>query len=223
MNPSRLLERPSIAVDATVQSHYRALVQKHGDSHVSAQYSSRESQEARFAVLTSIGELSGQRLLDFGCGCGQLAEYLSVRGVRCHYTGVDVVEEFFDICRQKFSQHRFGTWADFEAERFDYAIVSGVFNNRIADNQEFFESTIATLFQRVDKGIAFNLMSRYVDFEDTCLWYTSPELVFGYLKSLTPFVTLRHDYVVKPGGVAFEYTVYAYRNALEAYVCAPHR
>ncbi len=204
-------------VDESVRSHYRSLVQLHGDTHEAAQYSSRESQEARFSVLAGVGDLQQQRLLDFGCGFGQLAGYLGARAVDCRYTGVDVVDEFFPFARQKYPMHRFGQWTDFETERFDYAIVSGVFNNRMADNQRFFESTVELLLKKVDKGIAFNLMSRYVDFEDPGLWYTRPEDVFSFMKRLTPFVTLRHDYVVKPGSVAFEYTLYAYHHGKEAF------
>lgn len=215
MNTPPLNQRP--LVDENVRSHYRSLVQRYGDSHEAAQYSSRESQEARFAVLAEVGDLQQQRVLDFGCGCGQLAGFLNSRGVRCYYTGVDVVDEFFSIAGQKFPEHRFGPWADFESERFDYAVVSGVFNNRVEDNQKFFESTIELLLKKVDKGIAFNLMSHYVDFEDPGLWYTHPEDVFSYLKRLTPFVTLRHDYLVKSGTPAFEYTVYAYCQGYKAF------
>jgi SAM-dependent methyltransferase len=215
MNKRKTTCRPPI--DESVRAHYRALVQQNGDSHVSAQYSSRESQEARFSVLVDVGDLDGQRVLDFGCGCAHLSEYLAARSIRCSYTGVDIVEEFFPIARKKFPDHRFGTWDDFASERFDYAFVSGVFNNRIHDNKYFFESTVALLLQKVEKGIAFNLMSSYVDFEDPHLWYTNPECVFKYMKTLTPFVDLRHDYVVKSGSVPFEYTVYAYKNGLEAF------
>ena len=198
-----------------IADHYRSLLQAHGDSHEAAQYSSRDSQEARYAVLAGVGDLRGARVLDFGCGTGHLATWLQGRGIDCRYTGVDIVTEFFPHARAKHPGHRFGTLADFEGERFDYVLVSGVFNNRIDDNAGFLENTLRDLFARTDRGLAFNLMSAYVDYQDPDLWYAEPEAVFGLVKRLTPFVTLRNDYVVKQVAVPFEFAVYAHRQPLE--------
>jgi hypothetical protein len=62
-------------------------------------------------------------------------------------------------------------------------------------------------------GLAFNMMSAYVDYQDPGLFYEYPENVFGFLKKeITPYVALRNDYEVKPGVVPFDFTVYAYRG-----------
>lgn len=194
-----------------VQAHYRRLIEKHGDTFEAAQYSSRESQEARFAVLAGVGDLSGKSVLDFGCGTGHLATFLKQRGVDCRYTGVDIVTEFFPFARAKHPEHRFGVWNDFEGETFDYAFVSGVFNNRFDGNESFYRETVAKLLQRVRIGLAFNMMSTYVDYLDDGLFYVNPEEVFAYVKGLAPFVTLRHDYLVKRNSIPFEFTIYAYK------------
>lgn len=200
--------------------HYRRLLKNHGDSFKAAQYSSRESQEARYQILTQVGDLEGKRVLDFGCGSGHLATFLKDRGIRCRYTGVDIVEDFFPIARSKHPEQRFGRWEDFQHERFDYVLVSGVFNNRMPDNESFFAETIRMLFGACDKGLSFNLMSTYVDFQDPGLWYASPEKVFSMVKQLTPFINLRNDYVVKQVPVPFEFAVYAYRDPRVAFSSA---
>ncbi|URI06323.1 class I SAM-dependent methyltransferase [Aquincola tertiaricarbonis] len=202
-------------MNESIADHYRSLLQAHGDSHEAAQYSSRESQEARYAVLAEVGDLQGARVLDFGCGTGHLATWLQGRGIDCRYTGVDIVTEFFPHARAKHPGHRFGTLADFEGERFDYVLVSGVFNNRMDDNAAFLARTLEDLFARTDRALAFNLMSAYVDYQDPGLWYARPEDVFGLVKKLTPFVSLRNDYVVKQVAVPFEFAVYAYRQPRE--------
>ena len=195
-----------------VQAHYRRLLLDHGDSHEAAQYSSKESQEARFGVLTAIADLQGTNIVDFGCGTAHLATYLQERGIDCEYVGVDFVPEFFDFARQKHPRHRFGAWDEVKGEMFDYAFVSGVFNNKTDDNERFYKETVTDIFSRVRKGFAFNMMSTYVDYFDEGLYYAKPEDVFAFVKSLTPFVTLRNDYLVKPGSIPFEFTVYAYRR-----------
>lgn len=192
--------------------HYRGLLLAHGDSFEAAQYSSQASQEARYEVLTAVGDLQGCRILDFGCGTGHLATYLQQRGIDCRYTGIDIVDEFFPIARAKHPQHRFGRWEDFEGERFDHVFVSGVFNNCMADNWGFFSSMVDKLFARCDIALSFNLMSTWVDYKDPGLWYVEPERVFPLMKKITPFVSLRNDYVVKDVGVPFEFAVHAWRQ-----------
>lgn len=197
--------------DSTI-AHYKNLLEAHGDNHNSAQYSSRESQEARYSILTQIADLTEQHVLDWGCGTGHLATWLADSNVICRYTGVDIVPEFLTLGREKHPKHRFGTMEDFEGEYFDWIIISGVFNNRMVDNLSFFHQHVSRLWMLCTKGMAFNLMSSWVDYEDAALWYTRPEEVFAYMKSLTPFVTIRNDYVVKNTSIPFEYAVYAYRQ-----------
>lgn len=196
-----------------IRSHYNDLLKMHGDTYEAAQYSSKESQEARFKVLTGVADLDGAKILDFGCGTGHFATYLKQQGISVSYTGVDIVDEFFVYAKGKHPEHRFGSWEDVCEETFDYVFVSGVFNNRIEDNWFFFSATIQKLFAIAGKGVAFNLMSSHVDYYDDGLWYVEPEKVFGFIKGLTPYVSIRNDYVVKETIVPFEFAVYAYKLA----------
>lgn len=196
-----------------IQAHYRALFQRHGDSPEAVQYTSRESQERRFAALAAIDDLNGKTILDYGCGTGQLGSYLKEQGIDVTYAGVDIVPEFIDLCRDKFPGSRFGTLDDFTGTEVDYVLIGGVFNNRMADNQGFYQSTIRRLFPMSRRGIAFNMMSAYVDYRDPDLFYEYPENTFAFMKrEITPFVSLRNDYEVKPGVIPFDFTVYGYRS-----------
>jgi SAM-dependent methyltransferase len=197
----------------SIRTHYQSLLAVHGDGHAAAQYSSRESQEARYAILAQVADLSGAHILDWGCGTGHLATWLAGQGVDCRYTGVDIVPEFLELGRQKHPHHRFGPMGMFEEEKFDWVMVSGVFNNKMEDNQEFFRRNLTDLWHRCRRGLSFNLMSAWVEYEDPGLWYARPEDVFRTVKLLTPFVTIRNDYIVKDTHVPFEFAVYAYRDA----------
>lgn len=197
--------------EARIRAHYAQLLAQHGDGPAAAQYSSKASQEARYAILAQVAPLGGTHVLDWGCGTGHLATWLAEQRIDCRYTGVDVVPELLGVARVKHPSHRFGALDDFEGERFDWALVSGVFNNKREDNLSFFQDNLRALWSRCDRGIAFNLMSTWVDYEDPGLWYARPEDVFSFMKSLTPYVTVRNDYVVKSSPVPFEFAVYAYR------------
>jgi SAM-dependent methyltransferase len=195
-----------------VIARYKELLKAHGDSAEAAQWSSRESQERRFEILANIGDLNGTKILDFGSGAGHFATYLRSKGLVFEYTGVDVVEEFFDIGLAKNPGARFGFLDEFKHETFDYVIVSGVYNNKQKGNRRFYQESLKQLFGMCKKGVAFNLMSTYVDYQDPSLFYESPERAFRFVKQeLTPFVCLHHDYEVKRGIVPFEFAVFAYR------------
>jgi SAM-dependent methyltransferase len=201
-------------VSKRLSAHYRTLLMKFGDSVESAQYSSRTTQERRFEILSQIADLNGSSILDFGCGTGHLATFLVSKGVKVDYTGVDIVEEFFAIAQSKHPGSRFGTLQMFQHETFDYIFISGVFNNKRKDNRRFYQQSLRTLFGLCTKGIAFNMMSTYVDYKDSALFYESPERAFEFVKKeLTPFLTLRHDYEVKNGVIPFEFAIYAFKTS----------
>jgi len=195
-----------------IVNQYKVLLERYGDNPETAQWSSRETQEKRFEILAEIDDLNETSILDFGCGTGHFATYLKSKGVEFSYTGVDIVEEFFEIGRKKNPSSRFGVLENFENEKFDYVFISGVFNNKRRNNRKFYQESLKKLFGLCRKGVAFNMMSTYVDYKDAGLFYEPPERVFRFVKQeLTPFVCLRHDYEVKPGVVPFEFAVYAYR------------
>jgi SAM-dependent methyltransferase len=194
-------------------AHYRELLEKHGDTAAAAQYSSRESQERRFRQLARIGDLQGSRVLDFGSGSGHLATWLEAQGIELRYTGVDIVPELLEVGRTKHPRHRFGRLEEFAGERFDYVLVSGVYNNRRDDNREFWQASVRELFALCERGLAFNMMSTYVDYEDPALFYEDPARAFAFVKKeLTPYVNLVHDYLVKDGSIPFEFCVQALRS-----------
>lgn len=196
-----------------IANHYRKLLAQHGDSAEAAQYSSRESQFRRFAALARIDDMKGKRVLDFGCGTASLHEYLAAIGqAPAQYHGVDIVPEFFDMARQKVPNGRFSHPDDLGDARFDYAFVSGVFNNKRRGNRTFWQQTVKALFDRCDLGLAFNMMSTHVDYRDPGLFYEDPARAFTFVKrEVTPFVTLVHDYLPKEGSVPFEFAIFVHR------------
>jgi SAM-dependent methyltransferase len=204
-------------MNQSIQDHYETLFELHGDTHEAAQYSSRESQFRRFASLARIGNMKDQRVLDYGCGTGCFAEYLQqINQEPSLYCGVDIVEEFLACARLKWPKSLFLDPSSLGEMRFDYAFVSGVFNNRSVHNRKFWQETVRDLFHRSDKGVAFNLMSTYVDYRDPDLFYEDPCRAFRFVKrEITPFVQLCHDYLVKEDSIPFEFTLFAYRSGAQ--------
>lgn len=201
-----------------LREHYDSLAREHGYGPEAGQMSSVASQEQRLRVLAEIVRDPDASVLDFGCGtghlCGLLRREFSFRG---RYTGYDLSGEMLTLARAHHQDAHFeqrDIFHDGVSGHFDYAIISGVFNNRVNDNWAFLTAALRTLFPHVRRGLAFNALSAYVDYQDPSLYYADPETVFRFCKEeLSPAVNLRHDYEVKSGVLPFEFTVQVLRNA----------
>ncbi|MCX8080341.1 MAG: class I SAM-dependent methyltransferase [Bacteroidia bacterium] len=201
-----------------IKEHYRELFKKHGASPHAVQYSDRKSQYRRFEILCEIDK-NITSVTDFGCGLADLFVYLrESKNFQGKYLGLDFVPEFIDYNKKHFAQYANASFLQFDINKDtlniknDYVILSGVFNNKSDNNEEFMFSTIKKMYDACLKGVAFNAMSTYVDYFDENLFYIDPLKVFDFCKkNITSKVTLRHDYLVKENSIPFEFCIYLYR------------
>jgi SAM-dependent methyltransferase len=202
--------------------HYGQLVREHGDSPQAGQWADLITQERRLDVLMGVGDLRRARVLDLGCGTAHLLTMLRARDFAGEYVGYDISEEVVAHARRKFPGVRFdrrNVLADGLGEPFDYVFLSGLFNNRLPDNWGFMTALLRAAFDGTRVALAFNNLSTYVDFFDPGLYYVSPEEVFRFCKThLSPQVTLRHDYQVRPGVLPYEFSTYVFVSTIS---CRP--
>ena len=206
-------------IDALAK-HYGELVKKHGDGAESAQYADRATQERRMEVLCEIGVTKTSKVLDFGCGTGQMLSLLQrTMGFEGEYVGYDISPEAIEFAQNAHPKGRFevrNILEDEPTEDFDYVLVSGVYNNAMSDNRGFFEAASKQLMKRARMGYSFNMLSQFVDYFDDGLYYEDPMSAFQFCKEqLSPLVTLRHDYAVRPGAIPFEFTIYVHQTDIE--------
>lgn len=198
-----------------LREFYRNEFTLHGDNHSSVRYASRESQWRRYDILTEISDLSNKTILDYGCGTGHLLEYLNEKNIGIRdYVGIELVPEFLEICKKKFPSGTFFQSLRDYKKSFDFGIVSGTFNDALSNNRDFWTKAIGDIYLRCNDGIAFNMMSKYVDYENPKLYYEDPSYVFHFIKkNLSPFITLRHDYLCKLDSIPYEFSIYVYKKA----------
>ena len=118
---------------------------------------SRRNQELRFQALTGIGELSGMRILDWGCGLGCLYGFLRDRGWKGEYTGIDILGFMVRGARRRFPGIPFERRDILNRppkHKWDYVLINGVFNHKVRDNWDWMERTIAVLLPLAEKGLA---------------------------------------------------------------------
>jgi SAM-dependent methyltransferase len=177
--------------------HYRDRFIAHGDDPLAAQMS-REGQRFRFLKLFEIADLSACSVLDLGSGLGDMYPYLRERFPTARYEGIDIVPEMVAHASAKYPEVRFRAvdlLSQTVPERYDYVLLSVVFNNAIADPTGFLERLVTRAFSLCTRGLGFNFLSTRVNFSEPSMAYHDPARVLDYcLESLSRKVVLHHHY-----------------------------
>lgn len=201
-----------------IVAHYESCLEKHGDTHLGVDWPKLEDADKRYRVMLDVikHDMPGKiTLLDFGCGASHLYEYITKSNIRnIDYSGLDLSQKFISLCKRKFSQITYYCVDilddDSGIPNFDYIIMNGVFTEKrnLSFDEMFiyFTRVVAKLFQKAKKGIAFNVMSKQVDWEREDLFHLPFDLLADFLtKNISRNFIFRHDYGL------YEYTTYVYR------------
>jgi hypothetical protein len=206
----------------SIAAHYERCLERHGDTHLGVDWPRAEDVDVRHRVMLDVirpaRHPSGDRvhLLDFGCGASHLYEFIKREQLqRIEYSGLDISERFIDLSRRKFPENDYWcidilTAPQDALPRFDYVIMNGVFTEKVdltfEEMLQFFERTISRVFRIVDVGMAFNVMSKHVDWERDDLFHLPFDTLGNFLTAeVTRNFVIRSDYGL------YEYTAYVYR------------
>ncbi len=181
----------------------------HGDRPEAVRWSST-GQLLHYQAMLDIGDMNGARILDFGCGKGDLYQFLKDRGIGVAYSGFDINEKLISLAGQKFPGVDFRV---FDAEKdeleedFDYILLCGVFNLQVQGLDELVKNTLIKLFRHCRIALAFNALSAHNPQKDFELHYTSPGEMFAFaVQNLSPLVSLRHDRML------YDFTMFVYKD-----------
>ena len=203
-----------------IAAHYEACLERHGDSHLGVDWPNADDVDTRHSVMLEVirrpPERSPVRLLDVGCGAAHLYERILRDGRDdIAYEGLDIAEPFVALSRSKFPGvpfHHLDLLAapDEALPRCDYAVMNGVFTEKVdlsyEEMSEFFRALVARVFALAEIGIAFNVMSKHVDWERDDLFHLPFDELAAFLGAqLSRNFVIRNDYGL------YEYTAYVYR------------
>ena len=202
----------------SIVSHYEACLEQHGDSYSGVDWPKEQDVPKRYRVMLDVIKPGKQKvtLLDFGCGAAHLNEYVIKQGFEnIDYAGLDLSEKFVRLAQSKFPANRFFC-LDLLDEKaampsFDYIILNGVFTEKreLSFDEMFvyFKRLMTRVFAHASIGIAFNVMSKHVDWERDDLFHLPFDALAEFLtKELTRNFVFRNDYGL------YEYTTYAYHD-----------
>lgn len=188
---------------------YSSLLAEHGLHARSLNWGSEESQAKRFRVLSQVAELNNQYILDVGCGLGDYYQWLKAQKKDVHYHGIDITPGMIETATSRFPGVKFdvGTIDTInETGEVDYSFASGIFY--LVENEpfSFMKATISKMFTVSRKAIAFNTLSDWATVKTNDEFYASPIETLEFCHSLSPYVTIRHDY--HPA----DFTIYIYKD-----------
>lgn len=163
-------------------SLYDRRVKEFGYEARSVGWKSTEQQNLRFRILTENIELSGQSILDLGCGFGDFYDFLCSSGLKpTKYTGIDISDEMLRVAKKLHSKILGVTFINRPLmtgteETYDFAVASGSLNyNLKVDMNLYLENFVKVYQHRVRKGLLLNLLTAKVDYVQEMHVHYSPD------------------------------------------------
>lgn len=188
-----------------IRRHYEARVTPQRETYDILDWSSRESQEARFSVLLTTLQQSFTpsqtiRLLDVGCGMTDLAAFLERHRVPLRYVGADITLGILAEARRRAPQRRLVaadvfTAAPFAARAFDVTYCSGVFNLSLGNNNDFALAALPRLLALSDALAVANFLHCRCGRKYEHCHYFDPDVLCAAMAQRGLDVTLIDDYL----------------------------
>jgi SAM-dependent methyltransferase len=201
-------------------SHYEDCLLKYGDSFRGVDWPNEKDALTRYKVMLDIikEKESTHSILDFGCGLGGMLEYINKQPFSdsIQYTGLDISSKFIEVATKKFPGQKFIEMDILESDQgpgtYDYILMNGVFTEKRQLSEDdmwaYFTDMIERVYRFAEKGIAFNVMSKQVDWERDDLFHLSMDRLAAFLtKKLSRHYVFRNDYGL------YEFTCYVYKTA----------
>ncbi|RDC66111.1 class I SAM-dependent methyltransferase [Adhaeribacter pallidiroseus] len=202
-----------------IVNHYEDCLAKHGDTHLGVDWPNLQDVLIRYQVMLDVireGKSSTISLLDFGCGTSQLYDYIQKNFFsQIIYYGLDISPKYIEVAQNKYPHLQFYCLDvlidDSKMPESDYVVMNGVFTEKRGLTFEamwhYFQQLILKVFSKAHRGIAFNVMSKQVDWEREDLFHLSMDLLASFLKkNISRHFVFRHEYGL------YEYTVYVYKS-----------
>jgi trans-aconitate methyltransferase len=148
-------------------------------------------QNLRFHILTENLPLEGSvKVLDFGCGFGDLLSFLERARPKLdlYYVGVDLMPEFIKEARRRHPHGQFFESQYFAPEefQFDYVFASGTFNLKYFDdeqrNQEYVFSMLQMLFELSAVEMSVDFMRSNVDYKQQHAHHQNSAELFSFIE-----------------------------------------
>jgi SAM-dependent methyltransferase len=177
-------------------------------------WGTKEKQYLRFSKLMQVVVDKNTKFTinELGCGYGELIKFLQSYKFNFNkYYGYDISQEMLAGFKAYIPDNNYELFlSPLIKTHADYTIASGIFNVKFNSDDLLWENhiknTLQNMFEMSKIGMAFNLLTTYVDFRRENLYYADPVFYFDFCKKhFSRKVNLIHDYDL------FEWTIHVYK------------
>ncbi len=193
----------AVADSGRIAAYYDDLVDRYGHDPRACDASGVESLQRRYRVLGDVMDLTGKRVLEVGCGFGDLGVHLRERYEGVVYRGVDLSPRMVEEGRATHGLDlRVSNVLDLDPaeERYDVVLAQGIFYLLDGDAESKMQELVRAMAALSVEATAFTAVSSWTPTPEPGEYYVDPVSLLAFCRTLTPFVTIRHDY--HPGDVA---------------------
>lgn len=200
-----------------IVAHCESCLHRHGDNYRGVDWPNAEDARTRYRVMLEVIRRNSEqpaRLLDLGCGASHLYQHiLAEHRTDVDYAGLDLSPEFVRLSRSKFPERTFYCLdvldPTIQIPAFEYVVMNGLFTEKcllpFKEMWDYVQAMLARVFAIASIGMAFNVMSKQVDWEREDLFHLPVDLLAEFLtKNLSRHFVIRNDYGL------YEYTTYLY-------------
>ena len=191
-----------------ISGYYDELVDLHGNSHRACDYGNPLSQQTKFKVLSEVTNMSGNTVLDVGCGMADYSVYLAGRFNDVTYTGIDISAKMVTYAKDAhpYTNIRLGNVMVDDFASFDVVTANGIFYLLGSRASALMKDIIERMYSLSTQAVAFNSLSAWTKEKEEGEFYADPLATVEFCRQITPWVVLRHDYHSR------DFTVYMYKK-----------
>jgi len=177
-------------------------------------WGNKEKQYLRFSKLMQLlkNEKEIFSINELGCGYGEFLKFAeNHKLVISRYYGYDISKEMLEGFKKYITGQNYELFhSSIIQTPADFTIASGIFNVKFnavdSEWEDHIKNTLQNMFDMCTVGMAFNLLTSYVDFKNEDLYYADPTVYFDYCKKkFSRKVNLIHDYDL------FEWTIHVFK------------
>ncbi len=195
-----------------VKKKYQDAFNRHGNS-LDAVFIPKGRQLERFISLLTYVKTESFSILDYGCGLGQMSNYIKQNFPKANYLGVDIVEDFISENNAKYDFGRFEIIKDCYDIKNNYDVITaaGVFNLPYVQDkkkhQQIVYDNLSHLFSKTNDVLSVNFMTDEVDFiQDGAFHQNVMDLYNFTKKNLTKRVVVDESYM------PYEFTFHFFKD-----------
>jgi SAM-dependent methyltransferase len=206
----------------SIVDHYEKCFEEHGDSHLGVDWPNEKDVLTRYRVMLELVSKDNKQktLLDFGCGLSHFYDFIKKQNQKTIvYSGLDLSKKMIAASKIKYPHNKYyilDILKDNSLPVFDYIIMNGVFTEKLDLSYNemfaFFKKMVKKIFSKVNIGLAFNTMSKHVDWERDDLFHLSFDELASFLTN-----EVSKDFIIRNDYGLYEYTTFVYNNQKDEY------